>query len=142
MIEQLHSAPGQFVTRDIVVNVRNSSLPPIPANAPGGNAVRLNDREQGALHWDDKLTLEFNGEHPCVRAIELERVDVPTIYIAGDSTTVTDQPNEPYASWGQMLPRFFKPDIAVANHAEPGETLKWFVTWPRRRTWTQSSGQH
>jgi lysophospholipase L1-like esterase len=52
---------------------------------------------------------------------------VPTIFIAGDST-VTDQPNEPYASWGQMLPRFFKPDIAVANHAESGETLKSFVT--------------
>jgi lysophospholipase L1-like esterase len=127
MIEQLHSAPGQFVARDIIVNVRDASLPPIPANAPGGDAVRLNDREQGALHWDDKLTLEFSGEHPCVRAIELEKIDLPTIFIAGDST-VTDQPNEPYASWGQMLPRFFKPDIAVANHAESGETLKSFVT--------------
>ena len=34
----------------------------------------------------------------------------------------------PNASWGQMLPRFFAPDIAVANHAESGETLKSFVT--------------
>jgi lysophospholipase L1-like esterase len=127
MIEQLYSAPGQIVTRDIVVNVRNAGVPPPPANAPGGDRVRLNDREQGALHWDDKLTLEFNGGHPCVRAIELEKVDLPTIFIAGDST-VTDQPSEPYASWGQMLPRFFKPDIAVANHAESGETLKSFVT--------------
>lgn len=127
MIERLHTSPGQFVTRDIVVNIRNVSMPPIPANAPGGDAVRLNGREHGALHWDDKLTLEFNGERPCVRTVELEKVDVPTIFIAGDST-VTDQPNEPYASWGQMLPRFFKPDIAVANHAESGETLKSFIT--------------
>jgi len=111
MIEQLHSATGQIVTRDIVVNVRNASVPPPPANAPGGDRIRLNEREQGELQWDDKLTLEFNGEHPCVRSIELERVDLPTIFIAGDST-VTDQPSEPYASWGQMLPRFFKPDIA------------------------------
>jgi len=127
MVEQLHTAPGQSVTRAIMVNVRNASVTPPPANAPGGDAVRLNDREQGALHWDDKLTLEFNGDRPCVRTLDLEKVDVPTVFIAGDST-VTDQPNEPYASWGQMLPRFFKPDIAVANHAESGETLKSFVT--------------
>jgi lysophospholipase L1-like esterase len=27
-----------------------------------------------------------------------------------------------------MLPRFFKPDVAVANHAESGETLKSFLS--------------
>jgi lysophospholipase L1-like esterase len=36
---------------------------------------------------------------------------------------VCDQPAEPWNSWGQMLPRFFKPEIAVANHAESGETV-------------------
>ena len=41
----------------------------------------------------------------------------------GDST-VCDQPAEPWNSWGQMLPRFFKPVIAVANHAESGETVR------------------
>jgi lysophospholipase L1-like esterase len=127
MIQEVRTAPGQFVTRQIIVNVRNSSIPPPPANAPGGDAVRLNDREAGVLHWDDKLTFEFIGEHPCVHTIDLEKVDVPTVFIAGDST-VTDQPNEPFASWGQMLPRFFKADIAIANHAESGETLKSFVT--------------
>jgi len=40
----------------------------------------------------------------------------------GDST-VCDQPAEPWNSWGQMLPRFFKPEIAVANHSESGETV-------------------
>jgi lysophospholipase L1-like esterase len=57
----------------------------------------------------------------------LEKADgVPTIYIAGDSTS-TDQPGEPFNSWGQMLPRFFKPEIAVANHGESGESLRGFL---------------
>ena len=51
---------------------------------------------------------------------------VPTLYIAGDSTS-TDQPLEPFNSWGQMLTRFFKPDIAVANHGESGESLRSFL---------------
>src|SRR5690606_27523238 len=80
-----------------------------------------------ALHWDEKLTLEFNGSSPQVRSITLEKVDVSTIYLVGDST-VTDQAYEPAASWGQMFPRFFEGDIAIANHAESGETLKSFIT--------------
>ena len=50
-------------------------------------------------------------------------------YFEGKATeiTVTDQGKEPFAAWGQMLPRFFKPGIAIANHAESGESLKSFV---------------
>ena len=62
-----------------------------------------------------------------MRSLSIEPVDLPTLYLAGDST-VTDQGVAPWASWGQMLPRFFGSDIAVANHAESGETLKSFVT--------------
>jgi len=51
---------------------------------------------------------------------------VPTIFLAGDST-MCDQSGEPWNSWGQMFPRFFKDDIAVANHAESGETAAGFV---------------
>jgi len=50
---------------------------------------------------------------------------VPTVFLCGDST-VTDQPREPYGSWGQMLPRWFGEGVAVANYAESGETLKAF----------------
>ncbi len=135
MIENLSTTRGEVVTRSFIVNVRNASIPPPPLNAPGGDHVVLNDREQTGgpnrslvLHWDDKLTLEFNGTRPCVDALDLERVDgLPTIFIAGDST-VTDQPREPGASWGQMLPRWFTADVAIANHAESGETLKSFLT--------------
>ena len=50
-----------------------------------------------------------------------------TMFLLGDST-VTDQRYEPGASWGEMLPAFLRPDIAIANNAESGETLKSFLT--------------
>lgn len=127
VVERLATTPGEFVTRSFIVNVRNRTLPPPLKNAPGGSTVLTNEREEGSFTWDDKLTLEFNGRAPRVRTIALEPADVPTIYLLGDST-VTDQRWEDGASWGQMLTRFFNPDIAVANHAESGETLKSFVT--------------
>jgi lysophospholipase L1-like esterase len=40
---------------------------------------------------------------------------------------VVNQEDEPWASWGQMITRFFKPGIAVANHAESGLTLGSFL---------------
>ena len=87
--------------------------------------MRLKDREKGleAWAWEDKLTLEFNNSRPTIDSIIIEKVDVPTVFLLGDST-VCDQPGESYASWGQMLTRFFKPEIAVANNAESGESLR------------------
>ena len=73
-----------------------------------------------------KLTLEFNGDHPSIRSISVEPIKEPTIYLAGDSTVV-DQDVEPWAAWGQMLPRFFTPGVVIANHAESGETVKSFT---------------
>jgi lysophospholipase L1-like esterase len=118
---------AEFAKTSFIVNVRNSSVPPPERNAPGGSTVVLNDREIGSFTWDDKLTLEFSDGAPAVSAITLEHVEVPTVFLLGDST-VTDQRWEDGASWGQMLTRFFKPAITVANHAESGETLKSFVT--------------
>ena len=57
-----------------------------------------------------------------MQSLEIEPAKVPTVYVIGDST-VCDQPAEPWNSWGQMLPRFFKPDVAVANHSESGEAI-------------------
>jgi lysophospholipase L1-like esterase len=68
------------------------------------------------------MTLEFNGQNPGVRSLRIEKADVPTVFVIGDST-VCDQPAAPWNSWGQMLPRFFQPEVAVANHAESGETV-------------------
>jgi len=131
MIEKLPTAAGEFKEVTIAVNVRNSRLAPPPANAPGGTEVRLNAREKGVLHWDDQFSLEFTGPHPCVASVDIVKADqLPTVFIAGDST-VTDQPREPNASWGQMFTRFFRSEIAVANHAESGETMKSFITGMR-----------
>ncbi|HKF57048.1 MAG TPA: rhamnogalacturonan acetylesterase, partial [Blastocatellia bacterium] len=72
----------------------------------------------------EKLTLEFRGTHPAIRSLEIKNANnAVTLFVLGDST-VCDQPQEPFNSWGQMLTRFFKPGIAVANHAESGESLK------------------
>jgi lysophospholipase L1-like esterase len=128
MIERSASTPGERKTVTFAVNIRNYRVPPPPLNAPGGNEVRLNDREQGVLHWDDKLTLEFSNSRPCLDSLDIVSAgDIPTIFLAGDST-VTDQPREPTTSWGQMFTRFFDPGVAIANHAESGETLKSFIT--------------
>jgi lysophospholipase L1-like esterase len=125
-VEELHTAAGQFATRSFVVNVRT------PQFAPDG-VVRLKPREKTgeAWDWDGRLSLEFNGERPCVCAVSIVPAGhVPTVYLAGDST-VCDQPYEPFNSWGQMLPRFFGPGVAVANHAESGESLRSFISEKR-----------
>ncbi len=85
--------------------------------------LKQRERETETVNWDDKLTLEFNGTHPTLRALVIAPTNVPTVYLAGDST-VCDQPAEPWNSWGQMLPRFFQPDVVVANYAESGESIK------------------
>jgi lysophospholipase L1-like esterase len=119
MVERVETAKGRFETRTFAVNIRTPSI-------AGGGEVKLKDREKSteAWAWDEKLTLEFNNSHPAVSSIEIHRADfLPTIYLLGDST-VCDQPSEPYNSWGQMLTRFFKPDVVVANNAESGESLR------------------
>jgi lysophospholipase L1-like esterase len=118
MLDGIATAAGRFVTKSFVVNVRT------PRIATGGE-VKLKDRERNSEQWawDEKLTLEFNGTQPSIGSIVIEPVYVPTVFLLGDST-VCDQPGEPYASWGQMLTRFFADKIAVANHAESGESLK------------------
>ena len=119
MLERVETKRGRFEKRTFTVNVRT------PQIADTGE-VKLKDREKTTelWAWDEKLTLEFNNTRPSVCAIEITRADsVPTIYLLGDST-VADQPREPYNSWGQMLTRFLKPGVAVANHAESGESLR------------------
>ncbi|HEX9045556.1 MAG TPA: rhamnogalacturonan acetylesterase, partial [Verrucomicrobiae bacterium] len=118
MLEKIHVAGKRNEDRWFIVNLRRPEI-------GGANRVHLKPREKKdeIWNWDDKLTLEFNGRPACVAGLRIEKVDVPTVYLLGDST-VCDQPAEPWNSWGQMLPRFFKPEVAVANHAESGETVE------------------
>jgi lysophospholipase L1-like esterase len=128
-LEKIPTKANDSITKTFNVNIR---VPQI-SNQPGGNPdqqVKLKPREIGNLDWDTKLTLEFNGDHPSFRSISIEPIPTPakepTLYLAGDSTVV-DQDVEPWAAWGQMLPRFFTPGVIIANHAESGETIKSFV---------------
>lgn len=117
MLEKIQTAADGSTTNTFIVNLRTPEI-------SGGNHVHLKPREKSTemWDWDEKLTLEFNGTNPAIRSLQIEPVKVPTVYLIGDST-VCDQPAEPWNSWGQMLPRFFKPEIAVANNAESGETI-------------------
>ena len=119
MLEKVRTASGKAVTRTFVVNVRRPEI-------AGGDEVRLKGREKTdeIRAWDERLTLEFGDARPCVCAVEITRADdLPTVFLLGDST-VCDQPRAPFSGWGQMLPRFFKPEVAVANHAQSGESLE------------------
>ncbi|MDG0792459.1 GDSL-type esterase/lipase family protein [Cohnella ginsengisoli] len=87
-------------------------------------------RESFAVHVRGGcLRLAFSGEAPRLNALEIAPApESITLYLAGDST-VTDQPEDgfPYAGWGQMLQRFFKHDVAVANYAVSGRSSKSFA---------------
>ncbi len=123
-IEHVQVPVGQTATRSFIVNTRTPKIAPVDGIKAG--VVKLKaprESVQEAWAWDDALTLEFNGAHPAVSTITIEPVSVPTIFLIGDST-VCDQSKEPYNSWGQMFPRWFKPEIAIANHAESGETYR------------------
>ncbi len=124
MLENVAVAAGQSVERSFYVNVRTAKIAPNNGVAAGEVNLKVpRESVTEARAWDQALTLEFGGKHPAVRSIEITPVQIPTLFLLGDST-VSDQPGEPYASWGQMLPRFLKPGIAVANHAQSGETYR------------------
>ena len=116
-VENLATKKGELVTRTFVVNKRDSLFTDAKGKA---DKVKLKPGEGGKLHWDRKLTFEINGDAPAIQSIEIERDDqISTLYLLGNSTVV-DQSNEPWASWGQMIPRFLNEGIAVANYAESG----------------------
>ena len=122
MLEAIRTKPGEFVEKSFIVNIRTPRI-------PNEGEVRLKPREKTGeiVAWDDKLTLEFNDSRPAIAALTIEpAAAIPVLYIAGDSTS-TDQPGEPFNSWGQMITRFLAPTVAVANHGESGETLRSFI---------------
>lgn len=124
MLENVSTAAGATDTRTFTVNVRTPRIKAVPGVAAGVVDLKVpRETVSEARAWDQRLTLEINGSHPVIESIDIVPVTAPTIFLLGDST-VSDQPGEPYNSWGQMLPRFFKPGIAVANLAQSGETYR------------------
>ena len=127
MLENIRTTKGKIVTQNFTVHVKDSLI----RNAQGAiiSKVKLKDREVRFLHWDNLLTIEFNDSLPKVCVVEITpNKTATTIFLAGNSTVV-DQDKEPWASWGQMIPRFLVPGkVVVANYAESGEALNSFVS--------------
>ena len=99
-IEREKTDAGKFKKETFIVNKRNTRI-------SDTERVRIKPREKKKLNWDNKLTLEFNGPAPRVAEVVIEPTRKPiTVFLCGNSTVV-DQDNEPWGSWGQMIPRFF-----------------------------------
>lgn len=123
-VENCTTKKGEFKTFSFIVNKRSPYI-------NDKMSVKIKDREKDYLNWDDRLTLEFNGSAPSVSEIKVERDEtVPTVFLCGNSTVV-DQSREPWASWGQMFPRWFDDRIAISNHAESGLTAGSFLAGNR-----------
>jgi lysophospholipase L1-like esterase len=136
MAEAVRVPANEATVKRFLVHLRVPQL-------PDGRTVALKPRERDPilfiqwddatqlpfteLNWDEKLTLEFSGPRTAVQRILIRPAEKPiTVYLIGDST-VTDQMMEPWAAWGQMLPRWFKPPVLIANYAESGETTRSFI---------------
>ncbi|MEA5256147.1 rhamnogalacturonan acetylesterase [Arcicella aquatica] len=122
MLEKVITPEGKVEAKEFTVNVRTPRI-------NDTESVKLKPREFEYLHWDNQLTFEFADVNPKICGLEITKANdsVITVFLAGNSTVV-DQIQEPYAAWGQMIPRFFKAkDIVFANYAESGETIKSFA---------------
>ncbi len=118
---------GEFKTFSFIVNKRNTTI--YDAQGKAVDRVRIKDREKTKLNWDDKLTIEINGDSPSLSSLTIEPASsaTPTLWLCGNSTVV-DQDYEPWASWGQMITNWFDDNVAVANYAESGETATSFIS--------------
>ncbi|KQW51765.1 hypothetical protein ASD88_03895 [Pelomonas sp. Root662] len=124
MLDSVQVPAGATQTRSFIVNVRTARIAAVPGIEAG--IVKLKEPRETKDEiwaWDQRITLEINGSQPALRRLVIEPVQVPTIFLLGDST-VADQSREPYSSWGQMFTALFKPTVAVANHAQSGETFR------------------
>ena len=123
---------GDYYEIKFSVNTRTPAL-------PGGGSVSLKQDEIGHPCWDDVLSLDdlsfttADGKplRPLYYTVDVAPdVNMPVVYLAGDST-VCDQRDEPWATWGMMIPAFFDQGTAVANHAESGLALSSFAAQNR-----------
>lgn len=89
-------------------------------------------RGQEQVYHDLSIEVCVTADRPVLSEIEIEPVECPVLYIAGDST-VTDQsaeypyiPQISYAGWGQMLPSLLHGKLTVSNHSHSGLTTESF----------------
>ena len=122
--DEIVTKKNKFENFTFVVNKHN---PQIDAKTK----VKLKEREWSYKNWDDSLTITFCGPMPAVQRIKIEpATDVTTVFLCGNSTVV-DQENEPWASWGQMITRWFDDKVVMANYAESGLSCTSFLAQGR-----------
>lgn len=111
---------GKFQIFSFVVNKHE---PMIDAKT----SVKLKPREYSYKNWDKVLNLQFCGPAPAVQRITIEPdTTAITVFLCGNSTVV-DQEDEPWSSWGQMITRWFNDKVVIANYAESGLSATTFL---------------
>jgi lysophospholipase L1-like esterase len=117
MLAAVTTTAGQTLEYAFVVNVRGMEGQPDHAGGPGGYPG---------------LDLFFTGPAatpPQVSAIGYALAASGTqaiqVFVASDSTAC-DQTGGAFGGWGQMLPEYFGPPIAVANYANSGASSSSF----------------
>lgn len=124
VVEGLDTKKGELVDVVFNVNVHTTYI-------DGKRTVTLQKREEVDWGWDNRLTLEFNGDTPAVSRIRIEPNQPKTkIWLCGNSTVV-DQDNEPYTSWRQILPYWFDEQVSVENMAMSGLRTSTFISQNR-----------
>ncbi len=125
MAENIVTRKGETKTISFIVNKRSPRI-------DDKSSVSLKPREKSYLNWDNKLTVEITGSAPAIQSMTVEPADssVTTVYLCGNSTVV-DHDKEPWASWGQMIPRWFDENVAISNHAESGLSTTSFLAHKR-----------
>ena len=119
-VDEVVTKKGKFTTVSFIVNKHNPVI-------NGDVRVKLKPREVDYKNWDDSLNLSFCGSAPAVQRIQIEPItNVTTVFLCGNSTVV-DQEDEPWASWGQMITHWFGPQVAIANFAESGLSCTTFL---------------
>lgn len=119
-LDNVKTERGHFTARTFYINKRSPRI-------NDKDVVRIKERERNKLNWDDLLTIEVTGDNPAISTICIERdTIVPTLFLCGNSTVV-DQDEEPWCSWGQIITQWVSDSLAVCNLAESGETASTFI---------------
>ncbi len=90
------------------------------------------ESNQPAVPKDGKIDIQVLGKNPNVTEISVKQIEkrgrgeIPTIYIAGDSTSqvYNYETDYPMTGWGQLLYEFFGDGINIENRSMGGRSIK------------------
>ncbi len=125
VIDNVATRKGEFKTLTFTVNKRDTLI--YDDQGKVIDCIIPYYRDRYVPDWDSKLSFDIIGEQSAVESLVIEPVsDAITVFLCGDST-VTDQYDKVYSSWGQKLPLFFDEHVAVANYSYSGSSTSSFI---------------